>query len=405
MTEFRPGWVWERDFEAFNRSMTDPVTGGIRFDGPFPKVDEWVALSRGSAADYHAFQVKWHDGICYFDTATTRWRTPEDHAGRFAALSREARIPFLFYYSSVFDHNPDFDAIQPNRNGTISFVGARDNAYTEYLVRQYRELLERYDPDGMWIDWFWPVDRSTEVSREFLVRAAPDKVLTFNISNYFPGTASGLDYTSGEIHGLDGPLLRRIEGLPFPNNCWTWANYYRTRFAHPWELFAPAGRWWSDPTLRDDPHELLRMAAIVMACGGKFLVGAAATMAGGVLPEHERQIRLLGDWYGPRKHLFTGAVPSRRWGRRGSRARTSDPALRVIGARTTGGTLLHVVNMTGRTGPATLRVELPQAHLVRSVRREPDGRQVRWLRSGRHLDVWLDAEDVDPVDTVLALSW
>jgi hypothetical protein len=27
--------------------------------------------------------------------------------------------------------------------------------YEEYLKGQFREIMEQYRPDGMWLDWYW----------------------------------------------------------------------------------------------------------------------------------------------------------------------------------------------------------------------------------------------------------
>jgi alpha-L-fucosidase len=106
--EFRPGWRWMRDFKKFNASMRDEE-GRFGFNGPYCRIKDWIELSREIGADYHILEIKWHDGICWFKTSLTEWRTPVDYAGRFAEGSRRAGIPFMFYYSSVIDHNPQFD--------------------------------------------------------------------------------------------------------------------------------------------------------------------------------------------------------------------------------------------------------------------------------------------------------
>jgi hypothetical protein len=64
--EYRPGMDWDRDFEKFNRSMTDEH-GKFKFNGPFCKIDNWVELSKNIGLDYHIFESKWHDGYVFQD--------------------------------------------------------------------------------------------------------------------------------------------------------------------------------------------------------------------------------------------------------------------------------------------------------------------------------------------------
>jgi len=80
---------WERDYRQFNRSMMDDE-GNLAFNGPLCQVEDWVELSARAGADYHMMEIKWHDGICYFDTELTDWKTPDDYAERFAEASRKA---------------------------------------------------------------------------------------------------------------------------------------------------------------------------------------------------------------------------------------------------------------------------------------------------------------------------
>ncbi|MGQ4876375.1 MAG: alpha-L-fucosidase [Promethearchaeia archaeon] len=119
--EIRPGWLWNRNYDKYNELMKD-VKGNLNFNGPFCKIKDWVRLSKELGADYHSFESKWHDGICFFNTKYIDWKTPTDYCKIFADESRKAEIPFLFYYSNIFDHNPLFDDIQPFKNGTSSFI-------------------------------------------------------------------------------------------------------------------------------------------------------------------------------------------------------------------------------------------------------------------------------------------
>ena len=164
--EYRPGWDWDRDYTVFNPSLMDGE-GNFDPDGPFPQVNEWVALSQEIGLDYHIMEIKWHDGICYFQTDLTDWKTDTDYAGPFAELSRKAGIPFLYYYSAIFDHNPQFDDIQPDPHQTFSVILEESQpVYEEYLRGQYREIMEQYGPDGMWIDWYW-TDGATPLTVDF----------------------------------------------------------------------------------------------------------------------------------------------------------------------------------------------------------------------------------------------
>ena len=405
--EYRPGMDWERDFTEFNKSMMDEH-GRLNFNGPFCKIEKWIELSKDAGADYHIFEAKWHDGICYFDTALTEWKTETDYCGQFAELSRKADIPFMYYYSTVFDHNPQFDSIQPNPHSTVSFISMEPQpVYEEYLRGHYREIMEQYSPDGMWIDWYWP-DEATKLTIDFFRTNHPNTVLTFNISNYFPRSYDKLDYTSGEAHDLGGPYFRitRIGSaiVPVASSVWKWSTLGRRVHNHPSELIAPAGRWWQNPSLRDDPNDLVRMAAIVMASGGKFCIGATAQLDGGIYPDQVKQLKIIGEWYKPRKELFINSFPMKYRGQQPPGVDVYPKSVKAIACRHAEDILIHLINMDGSTRPIKIKLKGKNWDRITNVYIEQANKEVEIEKSDSTIKMIIRPDDIDPVDTILRLK-
>ncbi len=402
--EFRPGWEWQRDWTEFNRSMSNE-DGSIKFNGPFPRVNEWVELSKEIGLDYHSMEIKWHDGICYFNTRLTDWKTGPDYARLFAEENRKAGIPFIYYYSSVFDHSPRFDDIQPHPHQTESYIalGAQP-LYEEHLLGQYREIMEQCDPDGIWLDWYWP-DRSTEISIDFFRENYPDKALAFNFASYFPSSYKRLDFTAGEAHDLTGPYIKLLKSdnkyLPVCCSAWKWSTFYRRFQSHSSEIISPAGRWWSDPTLRNDPDTLLRMSAIVMASGMKHSLGVTSQMDGSVYPDQVKQLQRLGAWYLPRKRLFNESVPLPYRGREPRGIKVDNPkCMKIIACRYEDDILIHLINMEGSTRPVKVTFREGIWNKVRRITTEPSGRELPVERVWKGFRVTV-GEELDPVDTIL----
>ena len=218
--EFRPGWRWQRNWNKFNASMKDEH-GRFNFNGPYCRIDEWIELSREIGVDYHIFEVKWHDGICWFNTSLTDWKTPTDYASQFVEGSRKAGIPFMFYYSSIIDHNPKFQSIIPMNSITSSFPRMRGSEYGKYLEGQMREIIDQYDPDGLWLDWYtMGVHPSENVVMDFLHDYSPKTVVTFNNTNFhleerlrFPREKSGrifLEILRTLVHIISIPHPQRV---------------------------------------------------------------------------------------------------------------------------------------------------------------------------------------------------
>jgi alpha-L-fucosidase len=403
--ETRPGWKWDRDYVEFNKTMTDEK-GSIKFNGPFCNIKEWVVLSKEIGVDYHQFEIKWHDGICYFDTKTTNWKADRDYAREFADLSREAEIPFMYYYSSVFDHNPQFDSIQPKPRSTPSLIGNRPE-YREYIKMHYAEIIEQYRPDGMWLDWWW-ADGSTPETCRYFKKNYPDVVIAFNLSNLFPASFNKINITSSEAHRYDGPwaAIRKEETVAVPvlTSAVKWSNAFRWIINHHWELISPAGKWWQDQSMRSDPLELIRQLAMILACGGKLSIGATSQMDGHIFPDQVRQLKILGEWYRPRKEFFISAAPVKyRWF--SPKGVCAEPKIFDIVVSAYGsGRLIHLVNRTGSKEDTSVTLKGAMWNGVRGVTLIPQREKLSFKRMGSSHKIDLAPEYIDPVDTILYLE-
>jgi len=436
--EIRPGWIWNRNYDKLNASMRDE-NGNFRFNGPFCKMKEWVDFSREVDVDYHIFETKWHDGICYWDTKYTDWKTPEDYCKIFAEESKKYKIPFMFYYSNIFDHNPMFDDIQPLRGLTPSFIAMHGNdkefiqsyskkvaetafdlfnhskqrrgkklpadykffddlefhdykynpaKYEEYLKASVKELIDNYKPDGMWMDWYWTAEEtSTYIVMDLLENEYSEVILTYNQS--IDKNLRYAHYLSGEAH--DVPLA------------WKIGNKYRTKKVL-WELCGPAAENWDDPTSRSDPYEIFRIAAIIMACGGKYVFGLPSQMDGELFPEPVKNIELFGEWYKPRKQLFRDAFPMTYKGKKVPGISIKEKEFETIGSINQGDNLIHLINLSGKIVEVTLRFSLDKWEHIDKIILEPNKKELEFKKDGNEMVLSISEKDLDNADTILRIK-
>ena len=436
--EIRPGWIWNRNYDKFNASMKDE-NGNLRFNGPFCKMRKWVELSTQIGLDYHIFESKWHDGICYWDTKYTDWKTPEDYCKIFAEESKKNNIPFMFYYSNIFDHNPMFDDIQPLRGLTPSFIAMHSEdkefiqkyskkvaetafdlfkssrerrgkrlpadyvffdelefhdfknnpaKYEEYLKDSVQELIDNYKPDGMWMDWYWtPEETSTYIVMDLLEQKYPEIVLTYNQS--IDKNLRYAHYLSGEAH--DVPLA------------WKIGNKYRKKEGILWELCGPAAENWDDPTGRSDPYEIFRIAAIIMACGGKYVFGLPSQMDGELFPEPVKNIELFGEWYKPRRALFRDATPMTYKGKKVPGIKIEDKDFGTIGCFHDGNLLIHLINFAGKNKELTLRFSLDKWDNIEKIWLEPEKKELAYTKEQNEISLLISEKNIDLADTILRI--
>ncbi len=436
--ESRPGWLWNRNYVKFNTSMMDDQ-GNLQFNGPFCTMQEWVKFSKKVGVDYHVFESKWHDGICYWNSKLTRWKTPIDYCKIFAEESKKAGIPFLFYYSNIFDHNPQFDEIQPVREITPSFIAMHGEdkkaiaeqclnfikliwevnqaeikereipyegefsvegkfyqpveyheyhynpeKYERYLLGQMKELIDTYEPDGMWMDWYWN-DASTSLIMEFMQKNYPNTVLAFNMS--IDKRPKYAHYLAGEAHDV--------------NTAWKNCQRYRHK-NKPWELCGPAAYEWDLPIARPDPHEIFRIASIVMASGGKYCFGLPSQMNGELYPEPAQNVELFGKWYEKRRKLFREAIPMSYKGESVPGVAINDPHFGSIGTEYYSNRLVHVINFTGfNEQDISITFSQQTWGTIEKACLEPDKKELPLKITANGTTLSIAKKDIDLADTIL----
>ncbi|MFX1325117.1 MAG: alpha-L-fucosidase [Promethearchaeota archaeon] len=430
--ESRPGWIWNRNYDKFNASMKDE-NGKFKFNGPFCNMKKWVEFSKEIGVDYHIFEAKWHDGICYFDTVYTTWKTPKDYCKTFSEESKNRKIPFLFYYSSIFDHNPLFNDIQPLRGVTPSFIAMHHEnkkkiakysmnfakviestvrqsrnkrgeydlqyfddvafhdftynpeKYEKYLLNQVKELIENYQPDGMWFDWYWGKEEaSTFLVMDYMEENYSDVILTYNVS--IRRNPRFIHYLSGEAHDV--------------NTAWKSGNTNR-KLNRPWELCGPVAYAWDVPIAREDPHEIFRIAAIIMANGGKFCFGLPSQMDGELYLEPAKNLELLGEWYRQRKPLFIKSIPMDYKGDKVPGVEINHPKFGCIGSIFEENNLIHLINFEGIKEDLILDLDLKQWKDISQITLEPSKKKVEIEFNPDKLRIKISKEDVDLADTII----
>jgi len=432
--ESRPGWIWNRNFNKFNATMIDEE-GKLKFNGPLCKMKKWVEFSKKVGVQYHVFEAKWHDGICYFDSEYTEWKTPVDYCKIYAEESKKADIPFMFYYSSIFDHNPQFDEIQPLRCITPSFIAMhhenkekiakysmnfakviekmvrvtrnerRDynleffdevefhdftynpEQYERYLLNQINELIEKYKPDGMWMDWYWGKEEaSTFLVMNFMENNYSDVILTYN--NSIERNPRYIHYLSGEAHDID--------------TAWKAGNRHRSK-KKAWELCGPAAYAWDVPLARSDPYEIFRIAVIIMASGGKFCFGLPAQMNGELYPEPAKNVELFGEWYNLRKDLFTNAVPMVYKGKAVPGIEVEDDTFGIIGTIHNDNKIIHIINFKGILNEIKLTFNKEYWGNIEKIIHEPYKEQLVYKSKNNVIEVIIKREKLDLVDNILRI--
>lgn len=276
----------------------------------------------------------------------------------------------------------------------------KSDTYRNYLLGQMKEIMDKYAPDGLWFDWYLAGLHPSEiVVAEFLRDYSPHIIFTFNHTNAFrtgflhafcslPGLIilgffHYLLFEKERRKALDLVTYTTFEAHTL-KSAWNRSKKYR-KFKY-WELVGPAGKAWDKVELRNDLYELLRIASIVMASGGRYVVGVASKLDGEIYPEHVRQVELLGEWYRERKEFFREGIPVERKG---------IPGKNVLCSRYGEDCLIHIFGREAR-----LNVGFKNKYWrIREIYLEPGHEKLEPVYKRDWVEV--KVEKPDPVDTIL----
>lgn len=320
---------------------------GIHFDlhaGPHDTelgadlTEEMIArLLERVQPDYVQQDCKGHPGYASYPTKVGRPAPGivKDALALWRKVTRAHDVGLFIHYSGVIDRaavaaHPDWAALtaegEPDPRGATSTFGPYVD---ELLIPQLKEVFERYDLDGAWVDgecWGTVPDYSpraqeawrhitgyTEVPRspedphwhawlEFnraqfeaylthyldaLHAFKPDVEITSNwmYTGFAPRSVTApIDFISGDYSAQDSVNSARLEAR------------YIASTGMPWDLMAWGFSWWPDRGRRHRSHKpavhLQQEASVVLSQGGGFQVYYQPTRAGWV-PEHI--IETLGE--------------------------------------------------------------------------------------------------------------
>lgn len=131
---------------------------------------EWIDLFKASGAKYVVPVAEHHDGFAMYDSKVTRWNSvnmgpKRDYLGelfkegRAAGLKMGASTHFAFNWS-FYNKKPHFDTVDPEYADLYSPKGMDltepvSEEFTELWWRRTIDIVDNYQPDIMWFDFYW----------------------------------------------------------------------------------------------------------------------------------------------------------------------------------------------------------------------------------------------------------
>jgi alpha-L-fucosidase len=264
--------------------------------------EAWAALAKEAGMKYIVITSKHHDGFALFPSEVTDWdvadATPEgkDLIGPLAEAARDEGLKFGLYYSQAQDWTHPGGSVAKWAGGEYdeSHQGDMDDYIDSIAVPQVKEILTRYQPDVLWWDTPYKMNKERAEKLIPLLRLNPDIIHNNRLGGDYKG-----DTETPEQHipatGFDD---RDWEVCMTMNDTWGYKSY-----DHNWK----------------STETLVRKLCDIVSKGGNFLLNVGPTKEGRIPQPSIDRLKEVGAWmdvngesiYGTSANPFT-KLP---WGR------------------------------------------------------------------------------------------
>jgi alpha-L-fucosidase len=264
----------------------------------------WLSLYEDAGAKYLITMSKHHDGLAWWDSDWTRRNTVQMGPKKdlitplmAAAKKRDFKVVMYFCYEEYAtailgeDGKPAYRrwdwgyykglfSLTPESRRRVSGNIPVKNYYEQYMLPLVKEMIDRFDPDGLWQDGEWVTPIETLQSRELMA--------------YFYNKAEGRKQVT--VNDRYGKGTRNHHGDYFASE------YNSTQsYTHPWEENQGVSKSFSynyednDESLGPPSRLVHKFIDIVSRNGNLVIIGGPD--ASGVYPENMvRRLKALGAW-------------------------------------------------------------------------------------------------------------
>ena len=249
--------------------------------------DQWIDLFKKAGAGYIVFSSKHHDGFCLWGTKTTdknsvKAPSHRDFLKELKTACNKRNIRFGLYYSLMEWDNPIF-------RWSFDTVGI-DKYVNDYLLPQFKELVDLYKPSLVFADGDWDFDyktlRSGEMVNYLTEKVGKDEVIVNN--RWGNGNPYGFltpEYSAG-INVKDRPW----------SECRSLARSFGLNRLSPLEDYLSA-------------EELIKHFVQLVSMGGGLMLNVAPSADGQIPLIQQERLLQLGQWLAINGEAVYGSKP------------------------------------------------------------------------------------------------
>jgi len=256
-----------------------------------------VRTAKQAGCKYIVMGTRHHEGLCLWDTQTTRYNTvhmaaKRDFIGEYVKAARSAGLKVGFYYSLLdWRYSSYFDGPRENPTGWRKLV--------RFMHEQVRELMTNYGRiDILWYDGGWPGCAYGE-----------KKAWGFNPSQGEVARAWRSKQLNAMVHRLQPGILINNRSFPESEGDFGTPEQRITPEHRPWELCDTMGDLWgaSDRDLnRKSAREMLTRLITCVSYSGNMLLNIGPKADGTVQAWQAGNMRKIGVWMAKHRESIYG---------------------------------------------------------------------------------------------------
>jgi alpha-L-fucosidase len=142
--------------------------------------DQWAELFESTGARYVVMVTKHHDGFLLWPSEHTtphkeNYKANRDLVGELTAAVRNRDMKMGFYYSGGLDWS--FNTTPVTTRESVYDTIVQTPEFIDYVDRQWRELIDRYQAELLWNDIGYPLDVPLQELLAYYYNTIPDGVV------------------------------------------------------------------------------------------------------------------------------------------------------------------------------------------------------------------------------------